>query len=1430
MNWRIRRRLRQAIIWGAAAAMVLAVGPAALAGTGNAKKATLDVTAPARTDRASVQLTGHTVAGATVMVTGSAVPQTVFADTDGAFSVEVALHPEQRNVLRVVAASGSQRESREVRVLQHTADPGEQLTGRVLDLDSRSPLAGAVVSYGKRYAVTDAQGRYTLSRLPAGLVVPVARARGHLDGVTLTPAGTGTGQASDMLLQALAAPVPVGPAAATFTGTGWRVDVPAGAVPVPSQLTLTSLETSTGLDLVATPVLALSAPHLVGQLTVTLDPAAVGLDPAATEVVRMDDDGAVTTPPVQLVDHHLVVHIGHLHGTQLRLRATPGSQRRTVWETILGQIHNGVVDLNTALQAFSLAATPLPGVRVPAGPVGDMPSASGPIRWLLGHEAELDAAQRHVLDAWQARETTGPSDPVPLPAAATRSASRAAPQAAAIPAECAPPAIQKAVALIPCAQQGAALIAQHLGRSLGMNVRVRDGFGQSMFNPLGELGDAVGLSAGGTEMAGKGVTCLITFTPGLWIDAAENPSAIPEAVFHEMFHCFQYAFFPNMSTVKLAPPWVLEGQPEWAAFDLTQTGFIGRTFWKDYLTEPGTALYDRAYDAVGFYSHLAESGVDPWTRFDAALNAVAAGADNDGLFRATVTDANLDAFLDSWPSGYARGRRPGAAWDTTGPGITSDAPSISTVDITNDSSTTVDAPKVGNGIQELNLSADLTTFDSGGRIVHGRLGPSSGDDIPAGSLMITWCTKDGGCVCPDGTPSAGASFPDLAPGDAWLAVTAGLDQDAAVTVTGSSLTDECNQPPPNDGGLPPGGTTPPGGNQGDGGTGPDTGPQDPGSGGSYGDPHFITYDHGALSFLGAGDYVLAESTVDDFLVQGRYQRLRLPDGTASSGSYNRGIAARVGSSVIAFGDDLTSRRHDPPVATLDGQRIALTDGMRTNLPGGAVLTFTTARGAVVRWPDGTEMDAGRWVGDNAFLTLAPSRWGKVRGLLGNADRDPTNDITARDGTVVHNVLDAHQMYDVFGASWRAQGADSLFRTVLPDDDVVPVDPPGTTTLAALPADARQQAEQTCRAKGLLPNAGLEQCIFDVAVSGDATFADDEAVVANLLRRTVDLAALGAPVENTTQIQLGQRVTGSLDTSLQSDVYQIDLQAGGNITITTPGSCPHPGTFVITLLAPSGQPVARTSGDGCGKVGVTGLRESGQYRLVVFDTGGFTGGYELQVDGAQLDLSCQANEVAPNDDASSPQVNLPFTVNFFGQRFSSLWVNNNGNVTFDGPLSTFTPEPLATISSPIVAAWFADVDTRGTGSQPVRFGFGSVGGHRAFCVQYDGVGYFNAHDDLLNSFDLFIVDRGDVADGAFDIVFRYGQLRWETGDASGGVNGLGGTSAGVGYSNGTGQPGTFLEVAGSRQPGSFLDTGPHPLSSTSTNSSEAGVHIFPVRAQ
>jgi hypothetical protein len=206
-----------------------------------------------------------------------------------------------------------------------------------------------------------------------------------------------------------------------------------------------------------------------------------------------------------------------------------------------------------------------------------------------------------------------------------------------------------------------------------------------------------------------------------------------------------------------------------------------------------------------------------------------------------------------------------------------------------------------------------------------------------------------------------------------------------------------------------------------------------------------------------------------------------------------------------------------------------------------------------------------------------------------------------------------------------------------------------------------------------------------------------------------------------------------------------------------------------------------------------------------------------------------NALAANDDGSTGLVPIGFTINLFGTSYSSLYVNNNGNVTFDAALSTFTPFNLVTTGTKIIAPFFGDVDTRGPGSALTRYGNDTVNGRPAFGVEWGGVGYFSSHTNKLNTFELVIIDRSDVAAGAFDFEFNYDSMQWETGDASSGSNGLGGFSARVGYSNGlTGTSAVSFELNGSAINGAFIDGGSKALISNSLNSNVAGRYLFSSR--
>ncbi|MHC4122571.1 MAG: nidogen-like domain-containing protein, partial [Planctomycetota bacterium] len=118
---------------------------------------------------------------------------------------------------------------------------------------------------------------------------------------------------------------------------------------------------------------------------------------------------------------------------------------------------------------------------------------------------------------------------------------------------------------------------------------------------------------------------------------------------------------------------------------------------------------------------------------------------------------------------------------------------------------------------------------------------------------------------------------------------------------------------------------------------------------------------------------------------------------------------------------------------------------------------------------------------------------------------------------------------------------------------------------------------------------------------------------------------------------------------------------------------------------------------------------------------------------------------------------------------------------------------------------------------------------AFGVTWIDVGYYYTHVDKLNTFQLILIDRSDRAPDDFDIEFNYDKIEWETGDASGGENGYGGTSARAGFSNGTGEPGTFYELEGSGVHGAFLDSSPTGLIYRNHNSPITGRNTYRVES-
>ncbi len=155
-------------------------------------------------------------------------------------------------------------------------------------------------------------------------------------------------------------------------------------------------------------------------------------------------------------------------------------------------------------------------------------------------------------------------------------------------------------------------------------------------------------------------------------------------------------------------------------------------------------------------------------------------------------------------------------------------------------------------------------------------------------------------------------------------------------------------------------------------------------------------------------------------------------------------------------------------------------------------------------------------------------------------------------------------------------------------------------------------------------------------------------------------------------------------------------------------------------------------------------------------------------------------MAPNDDGSTGLISLPFNFCFYGTSQTNMYINNNGNISFGASYGTFSSNPFPDATYVMVAPFWADVDTRGTGEVWYK-----VTPSYAI-IRWHNVGYFSSQTDKINDFQLIITDGNDpIIPGGNNIAFCYGDMQWTTGSASSGVGGFGGTPATVGANYGDG---------------------------------------------
>lgn len=193
----------------------------------------------------------------------------------------------------------------------------------------------------------------------------------------------------------------------------------------------------------------------------------------------------------------------------------------------------------------------------------------------------------------------------------------------------------------------------------------------------------------------------------------------------------------------------------------------------------------------------------------------------------------------------------------------------------------------------------------------------------------------------------------------------------------------------------------------------------------------------------------------------------------------------------------------------------------------------------------------------------------------------------------------------------------------------------------------------------------------------------------------------------------------------------------------------------------------------------------------------------------------------NDDGSALLSLNGWSFDFFGTPWNDIFVNNNGNVSFGTPYVTYSSSGFPVAGYPMIAPFWADVDTRGgngvDGAVWYREWSTAAGDAvNRIVLVWDNVGYYSAQTDKLNTFQLILTDGQDPLLGVGNnVCFCYDDMQWTTGSASSGSGGFGGVPATVGANQGNGidsfvvgrfdQPGTAYDGPGGANDGvDYLD--------------------------
>ncbi|MGA7304335.1 MAG: VWD domain-containing protein [Rhodothermales bacterium] len=271
---------------------------------------------------------------------------------------------------------------------------------------------------------------------------------------------------------------------------------------------------------------------------------------------------------------------------------------------------------------------------------------------------------------------------------------------------------------------------------------------------------------------------------------------------------------------------------------------------------------------------------------------------------------------------------------------------------------------------------------------------------------------------------------------------------------------------------------------------------------SCNDVHLYTLDGLKFDFQAAGEFTLLANVSRTFVLQARQEQLG-----AGRVSVNTAVAVKVGESRVGV--------YLPDVLRIDGRTVVLNELGSVELPGGGNVRHRN-RAYAITWPNGARVSVKvRRSHLNIGVVLPDEMKGTVRGILGNFDGESGNDMFSAGGEQFAKPLTYEKLYRQYGDTWRIGQEESLFdydsgkstaTYQLPDfpghhvrrDDIDKKD--------------RDRAEEICRKAGVVGEAQFDDCVFDVALTGNESFAENNARSKTLVKEVLRIEGEGGPPE------------------------------------------------------------------------------------------------------------------------------------------------------------------------------------------------------------------------------------------------------------------------------------------------------------------------------